>query len=61
MKKIKLSNIPGDAKRWTYEQMIDFLLDQNADTIVNDIPPVPHIEYDLADLEVVWESLRKLF
>jgi hypothetical protein len=51
----KLSTIdPG----YTYEMLVDFLLDNGYTGIVNDLPPEPHIEYTLFDLREVWSNLR---
>jgi hypothetical protein len=45
--------------KMSYEEVIDFLLDNRYIGIVNDLTPEPHVEYDLTDLRLVWYSLRK--
>lgn len=60
MTTLKLSTFPKAARYWSYSEVVDYLLDNNADTVVNDIPMLPHFEYDIQDLETVWRRLRGL-
>lgn len=60
MNKLLLSKFPKEARYWAYSQLIDYMLDHNADTVINDVPMLPHIEYDISDLEIVWVNLRKV-
>jgi len=52
-----LSSVPGEVT--SYEQLIDYLLDNRYSGVVNDIPPPPHVEYDISDLRDFFHSLIK--
>ena len=60
MNKKNLSEIP---EYWEMDEteIIDYLLDDNCDTLVNDITPVPHVEYSLSDLSIVWGYMQNHF
>lgn len=44
----------------TLEDVINYCLDRRAESIINDIPPEPWVEYTLQDLEYVWKKLKVL-
>ena len=54
MSRIELSKLD---LTMSLEQVIDYLLDKDCDTIINDYAPEPQIEYDLSDLKYVWKHL----
>lgn len=56
----KLAKLSDIDPEYTYEQVVDLLLDNGYVGIINDIPPPPHIEYMLFDLRVSWPLLKKL-
>ena len=51
----KLSNIPIEIT--TSNEVINYLLDNGFVGIINDIQPMPNIQYDLNDLLQVWDIL----
>jgi len=42
----------------TLEDVINYCLDRRIDSIINDIPPEPWVEYTLSDLQTVWDNLN---
>jgi hypothetical protein len=60
MNKLKLSKFPEEARYWAYSQLIDYMLDNNADTVVNDVRILPHLEHSISDLEKLWVNLRRI-
>ncbi|MCK9544459.1 MAG: hypothetical protein M0R03_20770 [Novosphingobium sp.] len=38
--------------------LLIFLVDNSYDYVINDITPIPHIEYDLEDIVAVWDNLK---
>jgi hypothetical protein len=54
---VKLSELSYDMD---VNDVINLLLDNGHDTVVNDLTEDPQVEYDLNDLNYVWENLRNL-
>jgi hypothetical protein len=57
MKKVELSKLDPTLN---LEELINFLLDNKCDTVINNIIGPPHVEYELDDLYVVWDRLKKI-
>ena len=55
MKKILLTSLKP---YHTYQEIISYMNDIEADTLVNNIVGPPHIEYHIEDLPSVWEKLK---
>lgn len=43
------------------EEIINYMLDNDIQAIINDFCPEPHIEYEISDIEVVWNDIKKAF
>lgn len=54
---IKLSELSPEMD---INDVVNHLLDNGHDTVVNDLTEDPQVEYDLNDLNYVWENLRKV-
>lgn len=56
MNKINLSEIPDSVQSWT--DIVDYMLDNNADTLINDLSP-SMMEYSIDDIEDSMECLSE--
>lgn len=43
------------------EEIINYMLDNDILAIINDFCPEPHIEYEISDIEGVWNDIKKAF
>lgn len=57
MKTINLSLLDLHLK---VEDVINYCLDNNINTIINDIATPPHVEYSLDDLYSIWGNFKNL-
>ena len=57
MLRLFLYDLPYEVVTFDPEEMIDWMLDHKADTVVNNLTTRPFIEYHLNDLHIVWESI----
>lgn len=57
---IKLSKIKFKDFR-TCQDLIDFCVENNVESIENDFEPEPHPHYSLSDLFEVWDNFNELF
>lgn len=44
----------------TAQDAIDYCLDRRVESIINDIPPEPWVEYTLRDVEHIWKNLKNV-
>lgn len=56
MKFLKFSQIPNECLSMSFEEMQNYLLDNGYKGIRNDLTPEPQVDYELDDLETIWES-----
>jgi hypothetical protein len=57
--KILLSNLLKNVKEPSLNNVIEYMNHLNVDTIVNDLSAEPYIEYDITDLEIIWDNILK--
>jgi hypothetical protein len=55
MKKINLSDMD---MTMTTNEAIDFMFDNKIDCMVNNLTPLPNIEYGIDDLLTVWDNFK---
>jgi len=59
--KINLSEVLKNNKRLDLQNILVYLQQKEKNTIVNDLCPTPHMEYDIEDLDIVWDILIHKF
>ena len=60
MKKILITNLSKLTDITNYEECLNYCLENNIDTVINDFMPKPHVEYPLSDLKVLIDSVNQL-
>lgn len=43
------------------DDLVNYLIENNIDTLINDFEPEPHSEYSLSDMSEVWAKFRYKF
>ena len=56
--KVNLSELD---KTVPLQDILNYMLDNKYTVVVNDYPPLPHIEYSIDDLFTVWERIRQVW